>query len=183
MINLVAIFLGIAAGLATGGSLQGLQQIQRLRWIWVVLIALAVRLAVVLPPLRGVEGVQYIYAASFAVLVAWIVWNVTRLRGLWIVAIGATLNLLVIVSNGGRMPVANSVTPVRGVAVYTTMSSSTNLNWLGDWITLPVISPGSLLGGVYSPGDVILGVGILVTAFMLTRAQERPAETPGRIVS
>lgn len=184
MINVIAIFLGIAGGLATGGSLQGLQQVQRLRWIWVVLVAVAVRLVTVLTPLRSIEGVQYVYAAVFVILVAWIVLNITRLSGLWIIAVGAALNLVVILANGGRMPVASSVAPVRpGIAVYTAMSSSTNLNWLGDWIGLPVISPSSPLWGAYSPGDLVLGAGILVTAFMLTRPHERPAETTGRIVS
>jgi hypothetical protein len=183
VINVVAIFLGIAGGLATGGSLQGVKQIQRLRWTWVVLVALVVRLATVLTPLRSVEGVQYVYAAVFLILVVWIVLNVSNLGGLWIIAVGAALNLLVILANGGRMPVATSVAMVRpDVAVYTAMTSSTNLNLLGDWISLPVISPGSFLWGAYSPGDLVLAAGILVTAFMLTRRQERPSETPGRIV-
>jgi len=43
------------------------------------------------------------------------------------------------------------------------MDSSTRLAWLGDWIVLP-----TWLGGAYSPGDVVIGLGAGVVAFLLT---------------
>jgi hypothetical protein len=45
------------------------------------------------------------------------------------------------------------------------MSSNTNLNWLADWIGFP-----SPLRGAYSPGDLLIAVGIGVVTFLVVRA-------------
>jgi hypothetical protein len=79
------------------------------------------------------------------------------------------LNLVVILANGARMPVAPALAGVlvqRGhVGQYVLMSSNTNLNWLADWIGFP-----SPLRGAYSPGDLLIAVGIGVVTFLVVRA-------------
>ena len=171
MLFLVSLAIGLIAGLVTRGSLLAIGGLQ-VRWPAIVVIALLVRFATVLTPLRHVDGIQYLYAISFLVLVGWCIWNLQRIRGVWIVTIGAALNLVVIAANAGRMPVSASAA---GVATYTPMTASTHLNWLGDWIVV-----GRPTWGVYSPGDLIISIGVVIVTFLLTR---QTGETRPRIVS
>ena len=101
MLFLVALALGVIVGLAVRGSLEKFARI-RFRWPWLVVAALVVREATVLTPLRNIDGIQLVYSASLAALIAWTLWHIKRVRGLWLVAIGSTLNLVVIAANGGR---------------------------------------------------------------------------------
>jgi len=185
MLLLVALVIGLLAGIATGGKLGNVANLS-IRWPWLVVAALVVREAAILSPLSGVDGIQYLYVAALAALVAWTAWHATRLRGAWIVAIGAALNLLVVIVNGARMPVATELAGrlvERGhIGQYVVMGSGTNLGWLGDWIGVP-----GPLGGAYSPGDVVIAIGIAAVAFFATRrgpaAATKLDETAGRIGS
>jgi Family of unknown function (DUF5317) len=185
MLLLAALVLGLIAGIATGGKLGNVANV-RFRWPWLVLAALVVREATVFSPLSRIEGVQYIYLAALAALIAWTIWHVNRLRGAWIVAVGAALNLIVVVANGARMPVAPALAGSllqRGHAgQYAVMGSGTNLKWLADWIGVP-----GPLGGAYSPGDLVVALGIATVAFFATRqgaaAPTKLDETSGRIGS
>src|SRR6476646_10676399 len=105
MLLLVALVIGRVAGIATGGKLGNRANVS-LRWPWLVVAALVVREVAVLSPLSRVDGVQYVYVVALIALVAWTAWHSARLRGAWIVAAGAALNLVVVVANGARMPVA-----------------------------------------------------------------------------
>lgn len=185
MLLLVAVALGLIAGVAAGGKVGNLAHVS-LRWPWLVVAALVVREAAVLSPLSGVDGVQYAYLAALAALVAWTTWHASRLRGAWIVALGAGLNLVVVIANGARMPVAPALAgrllEQGHIGQYVAMGSGTNLGWLGDWIGVP-----GPLGGAYSPGDVVIAIGIAAVAFFATRqgpaAATKLDETSGRIGS
>ena len=185
MLLLVALVIGLLAGIATGGKLGNLAHLS-LRWPWLVIAALIIREAAVFSPLSAIEGVQYVYLVALAALVAWTAWHATRLPGAWIVAIGAALNLVVVIANGARMPVeATLAGPLleRGhIGQYVVMGSGTNLGWLGDWIGVP-----GPLGGAYSPGDAVIAIGIAAVVFLATRqgptAATKLDETSGRIGS
>jgi hypothetical protein len=175
-----AVMVGIGLGLATGGHLGNFAHL-RFRWPLLVLIALVVREATVVTPLSRLDGIQYLYVAAVVALIGWTVWHFHRVPGVWLVALGAACNLVVIVANGSRMPVAAELAPSlvqRGhVGQYTVMGPATNLAWLGDWITFGPVP------GVYSPGDMIGIVGIAAVCCLATRARPGTLETPGRIVS
>ncbi len=185
MLLLAALALGLLAGIVTGGKLGNTANLS-FRWPWFVLAALVVREATALTPLSRIDGMQYVYAAALAALVAWTIWHIRRLRGALIVAIGAALNLVVVIANGSRMPVASALAGhlvEQGHAgQYVVMGSTTNLNWLADWIGVP-----GALGGAYSPGDVVIAIGIAAVAFFATRqgpvAGTKLDETSGRIGS
>ncbi len=168
MVVLVPLVAGLLIGLATGGNIGNLAHM-RFRWPWFVLAVLVIREAVLLTPLNRIEGVQYVYVAALAALIVWTAWHVRLVPGVWVVTAGATLNLVVILANGARMPVAAALAGVlveRGhVGQYVLMSSNTNLNWLADWIGFP-----SPLRGAYSPGDLLIAVGIGVVTFLVVRA-------------
>lgn len=185
MLLLAAVVVGLVVGLLSGGKLGNLAHIT-FRWPWFVLVALLIREAVVYTPLSRIEGVQYVYAAALAALIAWALLHVDRLPGVWVVAAGAAMNLVVVLANGARMPVASSAAGSllqRGHAgQYVVMGSGTNLNWLADWMVVP-----GPLGGVYSPGDVVVAFGIAIVACFATRHRPAPTtkldETTGRIGS
>ena len=183
MLLLGAALIGVAAGLLAGGSLSNLQVLLRLRWNWVLIFALVVRIATTLTPLRSIEGIQYVFVLSELLLAVWAFVNVSRLRSLGVVGAGTLLNLAVMLANGGRMTVAPSSGEVvrPGIASYMEMTDASRLNWLGDWIG---VAAGRHLpfSGAYSPGDVVITLGLLLVGFEATRVRSRPAETQGRIV-
>jgi hypothetical protein len=159
---LVPLVLALVIGVAGGGSIGNLANL-RFRWPWFVVAVLVIREAVLFRPLNRIDGVQYLYAAALAGLVAWTAWHIRRIPGVWVVTVGAAANLIVVLANGARMPVAPSLAGSlvnRGhVAQYTLMGPDTRLDWLGDWIGFPWPVPGA-----YSPGDLLiaLGIGIVV---------------------
>jgi hypothetical protein len=185
MLLLVALVIGLVAGIAAGGKLGNMANLS-FRWPWLVVVALVVRELTVLSPLGRIEGVQYLYVAALTALVAWTAWHASRLRGAWIVALGAALNLIVVIVNGARMPVAPALAghlvDLGHIGQYVLMGGGTNLSWLGDWIGVP-----GPLGGAYSPGDVVIALGIATVAFFGTRQRSAAAtkldETSGRIGS
>jgi hypothetical protein len=132
-----------------------------------VLGVIVVRFLVLATPLNAVEGAQYLYVLALAAIVAWTAWHVRRLRGIWLISLGALLNLIVILANGGRMPVAPELAGSMGgratVGQYTVMGSHTNLNFLGDWIRLGPAPEA------YSLGDVLIGVGLAIVVFLAIR--------------
>jgi hypothetical protein len=160
MLVLVPLVAGLLIGLATGGNIGNLAHL-RFRWPWFVLAVLVIREAVLLTPLNRIEGVQYVYVAALAALIVWTAWHIRLVPGVWVVTAGAALNLVV-------MPVAPALAGVlvqRGhVGQYVLMSSNTNLNWLADWIGFP-----PPLRGAYSPGDLLIGVGIGIVTLLAIR--------------
>jgi hypothetical protein len=169
MLLLIALALGLIAGMATGGKIGNLANL-RFRWPLFVLAVLIVREGALINPFSRIDGVQYVYAASLAALVAWTIWHIPRLPGVWLVSAGAGLNLIVVLANGSRMPVAPAlagILVVRGhIGQYVVMGPDSRLNWLADWIGVP-----GPLGGAYSPGDILVAVGIALVAFLATRRQ------------
>src|SRR3984893_8117090 len=177
MLWLAALLLGLAAGFATRGSLENLARI-RLRWPWLVVAALIVRAAILLTPLSRIDGVQYVYLGALTALLAWALWQLELVRGIWLIAVGSALNLVVIATNGSRMPVAPELAGplVHGgtFGQYTLMAAGTNVNWLADWITLPGPS-GRFVPEAYSPGDVIIAIGIAMVVLLAMRTSAGPA--------
>jgi hypothetical protein len=192
MLLLGGLVIGLVIGVATGGKLGHLSTL-RFRWPYFVLGVLLVKEVVLLTPLNRVDGMQFVYAASLAGLVGWTIWNVDLLPGVWLVGTGAALNLVVVLANGGRMPVAHDLA-ARGshllidrgsIGQYALMGPHTNLSWLGDWLALP--GPLAAVPEWYSPGDLVVALGIAVVAFLATRRRVEPnsvlGETSARIVS
>jgi hypothetical protein len=117
--------------------------------------------------------------------VAWTLWQVDVVRGIWLVAVGSVLNLVVIAANGARMPVApelaGSLVHNGHLGQYTLITLDTNFGWLADWIALPGLR--RVLAEAYSPGDVVVALGLGVVVALAMRSQAGSAETRPRIVS
>jgi Family of unknown function (DUF5317) len=174
----LAIAFGVALGLAGGGNLSNLARL-KFRWPLLLVAAVALRYVVVFSPLSRVEGAQYVYAASLAIIVLWTVWHLRLLPGVWLVTLGGALNLIVVLANGGRMPVdatlaarqLGGILAQRGhIGQYTLMGQDTHLGFLGDWLSL------GPLPEAYSPGDVLIAMGIaLVILISIHRIPESEA--------
>ena len=158
----LAIAFGVALGLAGGGNLSNLARL-KFRWPLLLVGAVALRYVVIFSPLSRVDGAQYVYAASLTVIVLWTIWHLRLLPGVWLVTLGAALNLIVVVANGGRMPVdatlaarqLGGILAERGhIGQYAVMGPDTHLGFLGDWVSL------GPLPEAYSPGDVLIAMGI-----------------------
>ncbi len=167
MLVLIPLVLGVLAGVVSGGRIERWAEV-RLRWSWLVVAALFVREAVALTPLSSVAELRYVYVLFLAVLVGWTAWHIRLVPWVWIIGIGALMNLAVIAANDFRMPVAAAnagrLVQAGHVGQYVVMGPDTRLSWLGDWLT---VAGG--FGGVYSPGDVVIGVGVAAVAFVITR--------------
>ena len=158
----LAIAFGVALGVAGGGNLSNLARL-KFRWPLLLVAAVALRYVVIFSPLSRVEGAQYVYAVSLALIALWTLWHLRLLPGVWLVTLGALLNLIVVVANGGRMPVdatlaarqLGGILVERGhIGQYTVMGPDTHLGFLGDWVSL------GPLPEAYSPGDVLIAMGI-----------------------
>jgi len=174
LVILGPLILGCLAGVAVGGKLSNWSAIS-LRWPWLVVLAMLIRLAVAGTPLGGADWLRYVYVASLVALIAWTLWNVDRLFGIWLVSVGSTMNLIVIVANDFRMPVvrsaAGALVQLGQHGQYTFMDSSTRLPWLADSVLVP-----GWLGGVFSPGDAVIGIGLGIVAFAVTRFPGSPSK-------
>ena len=186
MLLLYSIALGLVAGRLLGGRVRNLERI-RFEWWQLALAGLFVQLALFADPIQeriGAEG-PFIYVASTFVVMAALLRNL-RLRGLGIIAIGAGLNLLVIVANGGFMPSSAHVwleltgvaaVPVAHYSNVVLIGPDTLLPFLGDIFVFPRPLP---MATAFSVGDALIALGAVVflVSGMRQPSGSRPAVTP-----
>jgi hypothetical protein len=174
----------------------------RIRWQPLALGAMFVQLVLFNPPLNrqpwAVEWGPWIWVISMVGLLAAFLRNgsVARdCRGPWLVAaLGAALNLLVVIGNGGQMPVSpQALVATKGEARFAEhaaaqgapaklssvvlITEQTSLAWLGDVLPQPAWLPGA---NVFSVGDVLVSMGFTWWAFWVSgvggrRRLSRPA--------
>lgn len=184
MILLIFAALGLVVGLASGGSLRGVARYS-LKGLSLPVFALAVKggAALLFSPQTWAIPVCLI---QYSLLFVFLLWN--HRRPIWplFVFFGTLLNLLVIAINGGCMPVAAAL--LNGAAdrlaqlaqgkiyAYCLMDASTKLSFLGDIIR---VGPAGLPIGFASAGDLLLGIGVAVLAFCMTREATESARKVG----
>jgi hypothetical protein len=178
VILLASIPIGILVGLALGGRLEGFARVH-LRWAWLAVAGLIVQVALFTPAgdaLAGGLGPAIYVASTAAVLVA--VLGNWRLTGMPIVALGALSNLVAIIANGGAMPAdpgALAAAGLDGPGAHTNSVVLANpaLQPLTDIFAIPAGVP---LANVFSVGDVLIGLGIVV---VIAKAMRFPGSAPG----
>ena len=190
---LPAVILAVVA-VAAGGSLAGLSR--PIAWWGLGLVSIALqllleRVPVSAAPWLGVYG-HWVWAAAVASILLVLLRNwrlqTSRMHQIpWAVAaLGVGLNLLVIVANGGYMPVSLTALEQTGQAAEIAGRSSfrrdlpvdttTRLPELADvyadpsWLPHPVVA---------SIGDRLLGVGLAGWAFVSVYATRRKRPRPG----
>ena len=142
----------------------------RLGWL-IILAVLLQRIPFALSaPSSFVELKKVLLILSYLLLL----WALSRNLHLWsmrILALGTVLNFAAIMANGGLMPVSPEARLQAGMTAIG-QSGFDNVLPEGKGILLAVdqtnlwvltdIIPISLVGGVFSAGDVLIGVGLLV---------------------
>ncbi|MBX6350590.1 MAG: DUF5317 domain-containing protein [Clostridia bacterium] len=170
MIFLLAVPLGVVAGLARGGRVARIGEM-RLRLAWLVLVTFLARAFLREAGRAGLLEVAPIapalHAGSYAALLVVVLANL-RLAWVGLAGVGVLANLAVVAANGGRMPVRLSPSGAPGPEwalgspgdyMHAAMTDATRLPWLGDWIYvhLPPLPAES-----YSPGDLVLAAGVFL---------------------
>jgi MFS family permease len=171
------ILLGLLLGLLSGGRLRNLAVIQ-LRWTWLILAALILRFATEAGLNAHIAAVEMLrlplLAAAYGLLLA-ALWTNRTYPGLSLAFLGILANAIVIVVNGGFMPIwdvsleAAGLTPADVNRAFHEVVSVDTREFLGralilgDVIPLPI--PFEPLRNVSSLGDVFLSLGLAFFLF------------------
>jgi Family of unknown function (DUF5317) len=164
--------VGMAAGLLLGGSIRRLADF-RMRSLWLAFAAIALQLVAFpsgLLPWSTPDGVaRVLWVGSYGLLAALVFRNI-RVPGVALVGIGQLCNLVAILANAGHMPVTRGALEGAGLSYRLHNNSISlahpHLSWLVDRWAVPGWVP---LGNVYSVGDVVIGIGVLVTLVLAMR--------------
>ena len=178
MILALAVVLGLIASLIRhrGRTANQIASIH-LRSAWLALVALALQIPLLRAPMGPAEQVrlhQVLFLLSQLLLLAF-VWRNRRLAGIQIVGLGVICNLLVILVNGGFMPISPDTlvrinpgsTPDQWPAGYhygqskdiIVLHENTRLWALSDTLVLPPPFPWPT---AFSLGDLLIAAGIVV---------------------
>ena len=178
MLLLYFLLAGVGIGLARGGHLSDLAQ-TRFRWWPVALAGLAFQVLLFSEPLGSQVGAAgpALYVASTLAVLAALARNLA-LPGFALIAVGATLNLVAIIANGGQMPadpaavmalLGEARIPADVFSNSVVAGSSAAFAFLGDTMVLPRPMP---FANVFSIGDVLIGSGAVV--FLVRTMRRRP---------
>jgi hypothetical protein len=170
--------IGLLVGVLLGGSLGNLGSL-RIRSLPLAYVGLGLQVLAFpsgLLPWSTPEGAaRILWLASYVALIAFVLRNL-RLPGIALIGAGQICNLVAITANGGDMPVTQSALTRLGVAYHrhnnSVLTPHPHLSWLVDRWAVPGWLP---FGNVYSVGDVIIGIGLVVVIVVAMRPR-----LPGR---
>ncbi len=181
MLLILGGLFGLVAALLAGGRVARFADI-RFRMPLIVAAAYGIKeVGVYYAPLARSPIAPWLYVVALAALIAWTVWHRDVLPGIEVVALGMTMNLVVVLANAGHMPVSWALSD-RGpkelrqngvLGQYILAGHHTRLDWLGDWIALPG-TLGKMLPQAYSPGDLVAALGMAIAVFLAIRPTPAP---------
>ncbi|MEK6191349.1 MAG: MFS transporter [Chloroflexota bacterium] len=190
---LSSILLGLVIGALAGGQLPRLADL-RLRWVWLLGAALAVRLLSGLLVTTDV-GAEFAGAwglpLTYGLIVVWLYRN-WSVPGLQVAAIGVSLNILAVLLNAGKMPVWEGALLASGLTLADLVGDPFHVVLGGAMTAAQFVAAGGLFGDVVpipipilrdvvSVGDVLLWLGIVwaIVAAMTRVALSRRAVALG----
>jgi len=159
------IVIGFLIALLRGGKFGNLANVD-LKAVWLTVIAFAIQFsAIFLFPSLLAQAV----ILSYGILIIFCLVN-RRQAGFYLMVAGMLLNIIVMLANGGRMPVEMTAAahlspqdvPALEAGTYgkhIAMSDQTHLNFLGDFIYLRSPYPHHT---IISIGDILLSLGVIL---------------------
>ncbi|MCH6268575.1 DUF5317 domain-containing protein [Neobacillus citreus] len=182
------ILLALVVGFIRKGNLRGLAQL-KLKWGWIFPLLLIVQIITFVYQndikLLGKVS-ESIYMAVYIIGLLFLYLN-RHHKGFVIIFIGVFLNFLVMVVNGGRMPVSEEAAAVLDpmyiqalkdglYAKHVLLTDSTILGFLGDIIPLGPPYPRTQ---VISIGDVVMNIGaFLFIQYLMLQPNKKIMKTP-----
>jgi hypothetical protein len=167
---LVAVLVAVLVVRPTGGHLYALAQV-RLQLVPAIVGALCLQVVIISVLPDGSPGLHRLaHVSSYVLAGAFLVAN-RRVRGMWIVALGAALNLVAILANDGVMPASRSALRAAGIVTKSQGFANSSavahprLLPLGDIFAVPAPWP---LHNVFSIGDVCIAIGVMIAVLALS---------------
>jgi hypothetical protein len=175
VILLLALAVALLVAFLRGGSLRNLADF-RLEWGWLAGLALAIQIGAV----YWLTGDRYLHLQGGALVVSSllllpVIWRNRRSPGLALIGLGLALNLVVMVANGGFMPITpeavariehehlivqlNGVERMGGSKGIVLPREETALWVLSDIFTIPPPFP---VASAFSLGDALVAVGAFI---------------------
>jgi hypothetical protein len=174
-----AIPVGIAIGLVARGRIDGLSHLG-FRWAPLAVGGLLVQVILFTAAGNKLAGdlVPVIYVASTATVLVAVLRN-WRLSGMSVVALGALCNLAAISANGGFMPADAGALALAGFGgpgdhTNSVVLANPALRPLTDIYAVPAGMP---MANVFSVGDVLIGVGVILVVAAAMRRGRTAART------
>jgi hypothetical protein len=174
MILAAAVLVAVLVGLMRGGNLRRLADLP-LRGGWIAVLAFTLQIYDIYFPEPTSQGFSLrlgILIVSYLALLA-VVWLNRSLPGIWLIGAGYIANFLVMILNGGYMPITMqaldqigharkvlSTEPggrVIGTKDIVLPREATIAWWLSDIFVLPPPFP---IPSVFSLGDVLIAAGV-----------------------
>jgi hypothetical protein len=173
---LAGFLLATVTVVLAGGKLRRLGELQ-FRGVPVLLAALLVQIVIISIVPEGNQGVkEAVHIGSYLLVFGFLAANV-RVPGVWLIAVGALLNFVVIAANHGVMPAdADALRRAGREARPGEFENSrevegARLTWLGDRFALPESWPVS---NVFSVGDVLIVLGATLGMHQVCRSRIVP---------
>ncbi len=192
MLYIVAVAIGIIAGKLAGGKIANLAEL-KLEKTWIIITAFLIQATA---QILGLNGFGFISRYSFVIqaivfcLLFSGFWINRRYLGILFIGIGCLLNALVMMFNGGKMPVKESILISQGATPeiieqvrlgldgkHSLINDSTRLVFLSDIIETPPVLDWMMQ--IISLGDIIVVIGLCVLIFEVTKDGNAPYKAGG----
>ncbi len=165
--------ISLVIGLLRGGKVRWLADLP-FKKVGLVIAAFSIQYMLVFWGERGSNlfsnfGI-YLHIFSYLLLLV-AIWYSRNIRGMKIIGLGVLVNFIVILFNGGRMPVSVDALVKAGLAdtlpllkskayaIHTILTQNTRLKLLCDVIVLPPPYPRPR---VLNIGDIIMAIGVFI---------------------
>lgn len=184
MILLFAVILSLLIALLRGGRLYQLGSIS-FCYGWVALLAFALQVLIIyfpLPKTQGFWGVRTLLLLGSYVLLGLVIFANRHLPGLPLLGLGFALNLLVMVVNGGFMPITPQALEKAGLG-HLALGNEPGARILNAkdvllareethlWVLSDIFALPPPIKSVFSIGDLLLSIGVFILFQRTMRAK------------
>lgn len=183
------IIISIILGFFRGGSLRSFADLRlKFGWMFPILLGLEFFVFVTQNRVAWVASISTYLFITVYVIGLLFLWLNRHQSGFWIIWIGVFLNFVVMIANGGRMPVSLDAAAVLDpefaaylkdglYAKHQILTEASRFGFLGDIIPLTHPYPREQ---VISIGDVIMNIGIFIFIqwLMLLGKKNKASVTP-----